>query len=266
MVEEVTNNYIRVLEIRLLYHFWTKQPENFRLLSEAELKERISSYDSRSFFTIKPTEKTKKKLKEQGWIYKNTSLGCIIAYSDDLLDPFENVELKFLLNPLSEDLAKYSGKNFSRYEEEELKRYKKILFFSNKQNNAVTEDPEEKEHSYIFREKSTFGDFIDDPQRNIYAASVRKKDEIYHSNKLLDDDLPADTFALIQFMISMNSDKEGDVDKATKGAGRFGDFLEINFERFNSEDKKKLNSNDEINEFDTGDSLLQKIKNSLSGR
>ena len=81
------------------------------------------------------------------------------------------------------------------------------------------------------------------------------------------------TIMILSFFISglflINSgmfDNEGNFDKETKGAGRFGDFLEINFERFNSEDKKTLNSNDEINEFETGDSLLQKIKNSLSGR
>jgi len=268
MIEEVTNKYHEILEIRLLYHFWTKHSDDFRLLSESELKKRISSYDSRSFFTLQPTKKTKKKLEKLGWIYKDTSLGCIVAASGDLLNSYKNfeLELNFLLNPLTEDIAEYSGPFFSRYEDEELKRYKKILWFSNKQNNTVTEHSEEQEQSYIFRKKSTFGDVVKDSQKDIYAASVRRGDKIYHRNILLDDDLPADTFALIQFMISMNGGQEENANKKIKEAGRVGNFFEINFERFNREDKKTLNSNDENKGIDTSESLLQRIRNSLPGQ
>ncbi|MCI5130058.1 MAG: hypothetical protein D3904_00715 [Candidatus Electrothrix sp. EH2] len=131
MSEDVINEYKIIFEIRLLYHYWVKYLEDFHLLSASELKERISSYDSRSFFTIQPSKKTEKKLEQLGWIYKKTSLGCIVAALTDHFPSYtDELELRFLLNPLSGDIAEYSGKISSRDEDGELKRYKKILWFS----------------------------------------------------------------------------------------------------------------------------------------
>jgi hypothetical protein len=190
-------------------------------------------------------------------------LGYLVAASDDLLPLYTNdeLELRFLLNPLAGDLAEYSGKIFSRYEDEELKRYKEILWFSNKQdneqNNTVNDNPEEQEQRYIFRKKSTLGDSAP-LEEGIYAASVRRKgDNRYHRNILLDEELPADTFALIQLMISMKSDQE---------AERFGNFFEINFERFNRKEKEAVHNNDENKELDTRDGLLQRIRSTISGQ
>ncbi|MCI5130057.1 MAG: hypothetical protein D3904_00710 [Candidatus Electrothrix sp. EH2] len=115
----------------------------------------------------------------------------------------------------------------------------------------MTESLEGQEQSYIFLKKNTLSD-SDSQKKNIYAASVRRnKNDNYHRKLLLDEDVLADTFALVQLTISMESDQETEP---------FGHLFEINFERYNRKEKKAVHSNNEEKEPDTDDGLSQIVR------
>lgn len=88
MVERITSSYKRLFEVHLLHHYWLDNgPTVFDLLPEDKKNNRLLTYDVRSFLAISPTPVTQKTLKQLGGIYKQTSLGCVVAVPDGAVVP-----------------------------------------------------------------------------------------------------------------------------------------------------------------------------------
>lgn len=94
MGEFITNGYKRLLEIRILHHYWLDDGATvFDLISTQEQRDkRLLSYDMRQFLSVLPTASTLKSLRGFKCVYKNTALGCVVAVPQDAVVP---VETKF---------------------------------------------------------------------------------------------------------------------------------------------------------------------------
>lgn len=94
MGEFITNGYKRLLEIRILHHYWLDDGATvFDLISTQEQRDkRLLSYDMRQLLSVSPTALTSKSLRGLKCVYKNTALGCVVAVPQDSVVP---VETKF---------------------------------------------------------------------------------------------------------------------------------------------------------------------------
>lgn len=81
MPESSVNGYRRLLEIRLLHHYWLDEGSMVfdLIVDQVQKASRLLQYDARPFFKITPTDATMKALNGLGGVYKNTALGCLVA-------------------------------------------------------------------------------------------------------------------------------------------------------------------------------------------
>lgn len=80
MAEVISNLFLRLFEIRLLHHYWLDDGGTlFDLMPEQEQSLRLLSYDMRRFIDLAPTPATATRLAGLGCLYKETSLGGIVA-------------------------------------------------------------------------------------------------------------------------------------------------------------------------------------------
>ena len=80
MAERIKTNYQRLFELHIIHHYWLDDGVVvFDSLPETKKNNRLLTYDVRSFLTISPTAVTQKALQQLGGIYKQTTLGCMVA-------------------------------------------------------------------------------------------------------------------------------------------------------------------------------------------
>lgn len=80
MAEQITNKYVRLLEIRILHHYWLDEGATvFDTLDAAAKTKRLLNYDLGSFMTIAPMAATVKTLKSLRAVFKETALGAVVA-------------------------------------------------------------------------------------------------------------------------------------------------------------------------------------------
>ena len=131
MVEAVSNIYKRLFEIRLLHHYWLDEGATvFDLITDQEKKDnRLLSYDRRSFLSVTPTPTTAKTLKGLGCVYKNTTLGCVVAVPKNVIIP-NDTWLDFVITVKDKALVKHTAltirpqKIYEIYYRPENKKYR----------------------------------------------------------------------------------------------------------------------------------------------
>jgi hypothetical protein len=98
MTERIINGYRRLLEIRLLHHYWLDDGATvFDLITPPEQRDkRLLSYDMRSFLAVAPTAATARTLSGLACVYKDTALGCLVAATDSTVVP-NDVILDFVV-------------------------------------------------------------------------------------------------------------------------------------------------------------------------
>lgn len=81
MPEKIVASYRRLLEVRLLHHYWLDQGDKvFDGFGSAKDRERrLLAYDGRGIFEVQPTMLTAQRLKNLGCVFKTTALGFVIA-------------------------------------------------------------------------------------------------------------------------------------------------------------------------------------------
>lgn len=112
MSERIENRYSRLLEVRLLHHYWLDNAATLFDNLPDEKKERyLIDYDISSFLDVKPTARTEKVLKAFGAIWRNTKQGFVVAVPDKVNVPPETM-LEWMLTPVSADFFNYTALTF----------------------------------------------------------------------------------------------------------------------------------------------------------
>lgn len=88
----MSNQYNRLFELRLLHHYWLDEGDKiFDTLPKISQELRLLSYDVRTFLKIMPTAATASVLQDNGCVYKDTALGCIVAVPAGVAIPTDSV-------------------------------------------------------------------------------------------------------------------------------------------------------------------------------
>ena len=84
MSERTTSEYRRLLEVRLLHHYWLDDGATvFDKIDEQKRDSRLLSYDHRSFLTVRPTTITEKVLASYKCLFRETATGFVIGAPAD---------------------------------------------------------------------------------------------------------------------------------------------------------------------------------------
>jgi hypothetical protein len=115
MAERTVNGYKRLFEIHLLHHYWLDDGATiFDEITPLENREkRLLWYDMRSFLAVAPTAATAKALTGLGCVYKDTSLGCLVAAPNHFLVPPETL-FEFVVTVQSPDFFNYTALTLRR--------------------------------------------------------------------------------------------------------------------------------------------------------
>lgn len=91
MAERITTGYRRLIEVRLLHHYWLDEgPTVFDLIPDQPKREsRLLKYDVRPFLASAPTPATHRLIKGLGCIYRDTALGFVVAAPGDIVVPLD---------------------------------------------------------------------------------------------------------------------------------------------------------------------------------
>jgi hypothetical protein len=110
MSERIVNQYRRLVEIRLLHHYWLDEGARvFDLIPQQTVREaRLLTYDMRTFLALTPTQATQRTLQGLGCVYKTTALGCVVATPAGAVIP-PDVQLDFVLTVLNPAFHNYTA-------------------------------------------------------------------------------------------------------------------------------------------------------------
>jgi hypothetical protein len=131
MGERVNTGYQRLLEIRLLHHYWLDEGAAvFDLLAdEAKKNGRLLAYDARPFLNIAPTAATVSTLNGLGGLFKETGLGCMVAVPGSAVIAGD-MALEFIVTVQNQDLFNYTALTlrprtiYDLYHQPEKKHYR----------------------------------------------------------------------------------------------------------------------------------------------
>ena len=89
MSERMSSRYERLFDVRLLHHFWLDDGVTVfdRIADQAKKDARLLTYDARSFLTSRPTAATERKLGGFGCVFRETTLGFVVAARDTAIMP-----------------------------------------------------------------------------------------------------------------------------------------------------------------------------------
>ncbi len=80
MAERIVIGYKRLFEVRLLHHYWLDEGSAiYDTLPEIKRNKLLLTYDARTFLEISPTSATTNKIKALKGVFKETSLGFLVA-------------------------------------------------------------------------------------------------------------------------------------------------------------------------------------------
>jgi hypothetical protein len=110
VVERTRTGYRRLLEIRVLHHYWLDDgATTFDDIADAQLRaRRLLRYDARQFLGIAPSSATASRLAGLGGAFRTTGLGCVVAVPEDV-DVGTGGSLDFFLTPVAGQLAAYTA-------------------------------------------------------------------------------------------------------------------------------------------------------------
>ena len=123
MAERIITGYKRLYEVRLLHHYWLDDGSTlFDSLSESRRNQLLMTFDCRSFLEIIPTLTTSDKLKAFKGVYKQTSLGFIVAVPKSGIIPDDEI-FTFIIT--ISDSAFYNYTAFTLMDRKIVERYNK---------------------------------------------------------------------------------------------------------------------------------------------
>ncbi len=113
MGERIVNGYKRLFEVRLLHHYWLDDGSSvFDSLPESRRTALLLTYDSRNFLDVAPTKSTENKLKAFGCVFKNTSLGFVVAVPKATIIPDDEV-FSFVITITNAAFFNYTSLTFT---------------------------------------------------------------------------------------------------------------------------------------------------------
>lgn len=89
MSERMSSRYKRLFDVRLLHHFWLDDGATVfdRIADQAKKDARLLTYDARSLFVSRPTAATERKLGGLGCLFRETTLGFVVAALETAIMP-----------------------------------------------------------------------------------------------------------------------------------------------------------------------------------
>jgi hypothetical protein len=141
MAEQIVTGYRRLIEVRLLHHYWLDEgPVVFDLIpDQAKRESRLLQYDVRSFLTSAPTPATELLIKGLGGVFRETALGFVVAAPNDTVVPLD-AHFDFTVTIIDTSFHDYTSltlqpqKTYELYykPEDKIYRYKEnVPFLSN---------------------------------------------------------------------------------------------------------------------------------------
>ncbi len=93
MSEHVTTGYKRLCEVRLLHHYWLDEGATVfdQIADQAKKDTRLLNYDKRSLLAVRPTPTTEKVLAAYKCLFRETSLGFVVAAPANVEMPIDTV-------------------------------------------------------------------------------------------------------------------------------------------------------------------------------
>ena len=110
MVERTRTGYRRLLEVRVLHHYWLDEgATTFDDIADAQARtRRLLRYDARQFLRIRPSGATAALLAGLRGVFRTTGLGCVVAVPEDAAVGTGS-SLEFFLTPVAGELATYTA-------------------------------------------------------------------------------------------------------------------------------------------------------------
>ena len=109
MSERIVSKYKRLFEVRILHHFWLDDGSfMFDTLPEIRRNKLLLTYDCRTFIEVKPTSATLKTIKGLKGVFKQTSLGFLVAIPGSVAIP-DDVVFSFLLTVSDASFYNYTS-------------------------------------------------------------------------------------------------------------------------------------------------------------
>lgn len=120
MSELIVNGYKRLFEVRLLHHYWLDEgATTFDDLTESKRNKLLLAYDSRPFIDVNPTATTAADLKAFRAVFKNTSLGFVVAVPKTTVIPDSSV-FSFIITITDPAFYHYTALTFVKHNIYEL--------------------------------------------------------------------------------------------------------------------------------------------------
>jgi hypothetical protein len=110
VVEHTRTVYQRLVEIRVLHHYWLDEgATTFDDIADAQARtRRLLRYDARQFVGISPSRATAALLAGLGGVFRATGLGCVVAVPQGV-DVGTASSFEFFLTPVAGRLASYTA-------------------------------------------------------------------------------------------------------------------------------------------------------------
>ena len=133
MTETIAYGYQRLFEVRLLHHYWLDEGATVfdSIPSQSTKDRRFLTYDLASILTVAPTAATAKLLTGLSGVYRNSSLGLLVALPQGAEVPSDTT-LEFVVSVRDADFYNYTALTLRRQKisefyyqpEDKIYRYK----------------------------------------------------------------------------------------------------------------------------------------------
>ena len=109
-VEIVRIGYRRLLEVRLLHHYWLDDGATVfdTIADEAVKSQRLLTYDVRRVLTVEPSATTTAAIAGLRGVFRMTGLGFLVAVPDDAVVPLD-AAFELFVTVTAPDLANYTA-------------------------------------------------------------------------------------------------------------------------------------------------------------
>ncbi len=110
MTERVGHRYQRLFEVRLLHHYWLDQGATvFDQIADQVAKDtRLLAYDMRPFLAVVPTAATEKGLRGYRCLFRETSLGFVVAAPEGAVIPADAI-FEFVVSAKGSEVHSYTS-------------------------------------------------------------------------------------------------------------------------------------------------------------
>jgi len=117
MTERSSTTYVRMIDVRILHHYWLDEgATEFGVIADGDLaRRRLLTYDVRRFLDITPSAATADIVAGLGGVFRATGLGFVVGVPDHVVVPLDAV-FEFHLIATAHDYASYTSLSLRRRE------------------------------------------------------------------------------------------------------------------------------------------------------